>query len=146
MRRIKKGIAVALSVVLALSLTACGTKKSAEKKLIEKHYGKDVNVDWKLLESGAAISEGITAGSIDIGALGTSVAINGIMSKTPYKICTGLAAVSCGIQTNDSSIKTLKDIKSSDQIVVTQVNSQPHICKEGIGRRSCLRCKLSCNG
>ena len=98
-----------------------------EKKLIEKHYGKDVNVDWKLLESGAAISEGITAGSIDIGALGTSVAINGIMSKTPYKICTGLAAVSCGIQTNDSSIKTLKDIKSSDQIVVTQVNSQPHI-------------------
>lgn len=150
MRRIKKGIAVALSLVLALSLTACGTKKSAEKndklviayqnglsytpllvmkekKLIEKHYGKDVNVDWKLLESGAAISEGITAGSIDIGALGTSVAINGIMSKTPYKICTGLAAVSCGIQTNDSSIKTLKDIKSSDQIVVTQVNSQPHI-------------------
>ena len=129
MRRIKKGIAVALSLVLALSLTACGTKKSAEKndklviayqnglsytpllvmkekKLIEKHYGKDVNVDWKLLESGAAISEGITAGSIDIGALGTSVAINGIMSKTPYKICTGLAAVSCGIQTNDSSIKT----------------------------------------
>ena len=84
---IKKGIAVALSLVLALSLTACGTKKSAEKndklviayqnglsytpllvmkekKLIEKHYGKDVNVDWKLLESGAAISEGITAGSI----------------------------------------------------------------------------------
>ena len=150
MRRIKKGIAVALSLVLVLSLTACGTKKSAEKndklviayqnglsytpllvmkekKLIEKHYGKDVNVDWKLLASGAAISEGITAGSIDIGALGTSVAINGIMSKTPYKICTGLAAVSCGIQTNDSSIKTLKDIKSSDQIVVTQVNSQPHI-------------------
>ncbi|MFR6561495.1 MAG: hypothetical protein ACLUR5_05520 [Eubacterium ventriosum] len=38
-----------------------------------------------------AISEGITAGSIDIGAIGTSVAINGIMSKTPYKICTGLA-------------------------------------------------------
>lgn len=38
-----------------------------------------------------------------------------------------MAAVSCGIQTNDSSIKTLKDIKSSDQIVVTQVNSQPHI-------------------
>ena len=31
MRRIKKGIAVALSLVLALSLTACGTKKSAEK-------------------------------------------------------------------------------------------------------------------
>ena len=150
MRRIKKGIAVALSLVLALSLTACGTKKSAEKndklviayqnglsytpllvmkekKLIEKHYGKDVNVDWKLLASGAAISEGITADSIDIGAIGTSVAINGIMSKTPYKICTGLAAVSCGIQTNDSSIKTLKDIKSSDQIVVTQVNSQPNI-------------------
>lgn len=84
MRRIKKGIAVALSLVLALSLTACGTKKSAEKndklviayqnglsytpllvmkekKLIEKHYGKDVNVDWKLLESGAAISEGINS-------------------------------------------------------------------------------------
>ena len=31
MKRIKKGIAVALSLVLALSLTACGTKKSAEK-------------------------------------------------------------------------------------------------------------------
>ena len=31
MRRIKKGMAVALSLVLALSLTACGTKKSAEK-------------------------------------------------------------------------------------------------------------------
>ena len=33
MRRIKKGIAVALSLVLALSLTACGTKKSAEKMI-----------------------------------------------------------------------------------------------------------------
>ena len=89
MKRIKKGIAVALSLVLALSLTACGTKKSAEKndklviayqnglsytpllvmkekKLIEKHYGKDVKVDWKLLESGAAISEGITAGSMTL--------------------------------------------------------------------------------
>ena len=39
MRRIKKGIAVALSLVLALSLTACGTKKSAEKndKLVMEH-------------------------------------------------------------------------------------------------------------
>ena len=32
MKRIKKGIAVALSLVLALSLTACGTKKISREK------------------------------------------------------------------------------------------------------------------
>ena len=33
MRRIKKGIAVALSLVLALSLTACGTKNQQRKMI-----------------------------------------------------------------------------------------------------------------
>lgn len=151
MKKLKRLVAVMMVASLAFALTACGTKseKAAkedklviayqmglsytpllvmkEQNLIEKHYGKKVKVDWKVMASGAAISEGITADSIDIGALGTSVAISGIASKAPYKICTGLAAVSCGIHTNDSSIKTLKDIKAKDQIVVTQINSQPHI-------------------
>lgn len=147
----KKILVIVMSMVLILSLTACQKEKNSEskdeklvvayqmgisytpllimkdQKLIEKHYGKKIDVEWKLMASGAAISEGITAGSVDFGALGSSVAINGIMSNVPYKICTGLAAVSCGIQTSDKNINSLKDITKDKQIAVTQINSQPHI-------------------
>ncbi len=41
-----------------------------EKNLIEKQL-PGVEVEWQQLNSGAAICEGITSGSIDVGAMGT---------------------------------------------------------------------------
>ena len=39
------------------------------QKLIEKHYDGEVNIDWQMLANGAAINEGLTSGSVDIGCM-----------------------------------------------------------------------------
>ena len=48
------------------------------KKLIEENYDGEVEVNYQLLSSGAAINEGINGGNIDIGCMGAAPAISGV--------------------------------------------------------------------
>lgn len=148
----KKVTGIIVTVSLIAGLTACSggdkeTKNEAEKlviayqssiayaplvvmkeqKLIEKYYGKDLSVDWKIMANGSAINDGITAGSVDVGAMGVAPAITGMKAGIPYKIFAGMSSQPYGILTNKKEINSLKDITSDDQIAITNINSQPHI-------------------
>lgn len=152
----KKILSLLMVAAMAVSMTACssgkddsGDTKDAKKEslviayqssiayaplivmqeqgLIEKHFDGDVEVDWQLLANGSAINDGITSGSIDVGALGVAPAITGMKAGIPYKIYAGLSSQPYGILTNQDDINSLKDITADDQIAITQINSQPHI-------------------
>ena len=152
----KKIVALIMSMVLAVTFTACGSssdntesKKDNGKekitiayqssiayapilvmmnqKLIEKHYDGEVNIDWQMLANGAAINEGLTSGSVDIGCMGAAPAITGIKAGIPGKIFSGISSQPYGILTNQDDINSLKDITDQDQIAITGLNSHPHI-------------------
>ncbi len=147
MKTMKRFVALVLVAAMAVSFTACGKKKASneltiayqssiayapllvmkEKKLIEKHYGKDVKIDWQELANGAAINEAFMAGALDIGNMGVGPAISGMMAGIPYKIFTGLSSQPYAVLTNQADIKTLKDIKKDDIIAITGLGSQPHV-------------------
>lgn len=150
MKRMKKFVALMMVAVMCLSITACGGKDEKadgsklaiayqssiayapllvmkEHKLIEKHYGKDLEIDWQELANGAAINEAFSAGTLDIGSMGVAPAITGIKAGLPYKIFTGLSSQPYAVLTNQKNIKSLKDIKKGDIVAITGLNSQPHI-------------------
>lgn len=163
MKMAKRLLALVLTVMLISTLAGCGNKDEKteqkkekvviayqasvayaplivmkEQKLLEKAYGDDIEVEYKVMDNGAAINDGITAGNIDVGAMGVSPAVTGVMAGVPYKIAFGLSAQPYAILTNQKNIKTLKDIKKNTKIAITQVNSQPHVllgmaCKEVLG-------------
>lgn len=150
----KKITSLLLAVTLTLVLCACGTAKDAqtdssknaeitiayqssvgyapcivmkENKLIEAAYDGDITVNWVEMKNGSEINEGLVAGSIDVGTMGVPVAITGIQAGSPYKIAFGLSAQPYSILTNSDSIISLSDVSDSDQIAITNINSQPHI-------------------
>lgn len=148
----KKIISVILAVILVFSvvaaMTAC-SKDSSQKKetltiayqggigyapvhimeakgLIEKNYGGEVEVVFQKLDSGADINTGIIGGTIDIGCMGVAPAISAVANGVPAKIVSNLCSQSHGLMTNDSSIKTLKDIGDT-QIALVNIGSIQHI-------------------
>lgn len=150
MKRMKKLVALMMVAVMCVLITACGGKDEKnesselaiayqlnigyapllvmkEQKLIEKHYGKELKINWQELASGSEINEAFTAGMLDIGTMGVGPAVTGIMAGLPYKIFTGLSSQPYAILTNQEDIKTLKDIKSDDIIAIKGLGSQPHV-------------------
>lgn len=150
----RKFIALTLSIILTLSLAACGSGNSNSganasgtsitiayqggigyapvhvmetKKLIEKHYGEDITVNFVKLDSGAAINEGIIGGTIDIGCMGVAPAISGVAAGIPYKAISNLCSQSHGLTSNDPSITKLSDITSEDKIALVNTGSIQHI-------------------
>lgn len=150
MRNSKKYLALALSVVLGMSiLTGCGNTASKgdakitiayqssvgyapllvmkEKGLIEEAYGKDIEVEWIEMKNGSEINEGLVAGQIDVGTMGVPVAVTGVTTSGMYKIAFGLSAQPYSITTSNPAINALSDFTPNDQIAITNINSQPHV-------------------
>lgn len=164
MRKIKKFMALALCLCVTGCLTACGnTNDSAQKEtltiayqggigyapvhvmeaqnLIQTKYkeatGKDVEVTFQKLDSGADINTGIIGGSIDIGCMGIAPAISAVAKEIPAKILTGLCSQSHGLMTSNPEIKTLSDI-GNEQIALVNIGSIQHIllsmaCEKELG-------------
>ncbi|HIU26313.1 MAG TPA: ABC transporter substrate-binding protein [Candidatus Copromorpha excrementigallinarum] len=141
--------AAALSVIMAVSLSACGGGDSSEggeqitvahqygmayapfevmkeQKLIEKYYD-GVEVEWATLNSGSAINEGFASGDVDVGGMGVAPAITGVTSGVPYKIAANMSAQPHKIMSNDDSINSLADIGSDDRIALVNIGSIQHI-------------------
>lgn len=148
---------LAILMVLALTLTACGQGGNSakdktttiniayqyglayapliiakEQGLIEKAYkektGKDIKVVWHQMNSGADINVGITSGSLDVGFMGIAPAITGVTKNVGYKIFTNLSGQEHCLSTNDDSIQSFDDlIDSNHQIAVVNVGSIQHI-------------------
>lgn len=98
-----------------------------EYGLIEKHYDGEVSVQWQVLNSGAAINEGITAGSIDVGAMGVGPAVTGVSVGVPYRIFAGLSSQPHGIVTNDEGIRSLSDFTPETKIALVNIGSIQHV-------------------
>lgn len=101
-------------------------------KLIEQAYkettGKEVNVVWNQMNSGADINTGIASGELNVGFMGIAPAITGISNKVGYKIFTNLSGQEHGLMTNDSEINSLDDLINSDkQIALVNIGSIQHI-------------------
>lgn len=103
-----------------------------ENQLIEEKYkeisGKDVNVVWNQMSSGADINTGITSGSLNVGFMGVAPAITGISKNVGYKIFTNISGQEHGLMSNDDSIKSLSDLVGSDkQLALVNIGSIQHI-------------------
>ncbi len=103
-----------------------------ENGLIEKAYreatGKEVEVFWDQMGSGADINVGIASGNLDAGFLGIAPAITGISKKVGYKIFTNLSRQEHGLMTNDPELQSLGDLVGSDkQIALVNLGSIQHI-------------------
>lgn len=150
MKHAKKVLAMMMIAVMVLSLAACGGSDDStgsgkttltvahqygmayaplevmkQKKLIEKYYD-GVEVEWSTLNSGSAINEGFISGDIDVGAMGVGPAVTGVTSGVPYKICSNMSAQPHKIMTNNSKIKSLKDI-TDEKIALVNIGSFQHI-------------------
>lgn len=97
-----------------------------DQKLIEKYY-PNVQVEWQILNSGAAINEGMITGSIDVGAMGIAPAITGVIKGIPYKIFSNLSSQPQVLVTNKEEIKSMADITPDHKIAVVNVGSIQHI-------------------
>lgn len=150
---LKKFISLALSVAFLFTLCSCGAKNESEngdkktitiayqggigyapihimeaEKLIQSNYGKEIEVNFEKMDSGAVINERLQAGTVDIGCMGVGPAIiavaNGIVDG---KIMSNLCSQSHGLMSNDPNIKSLKDIKEDDKIALVNIGSIQHV-------------------
>ena len=96
------------------------------KQLIEENYDGEITVEFKKLDSGAAINEGIMGGTIDIGCMGVAPAISGVAAGIDYKVISNLSAQSHGLMSNDKSITKLSDI-TDQKIALVNTGSIQHI-------------------
>lgn len=150
----KKVLGVILCVLFAMGMLGCGAKQTKDidtlniayqyglgyapaticqqEKLIEKQYkentGKDVQIIWTQMNSGADINTGIASGDIDVGFMGVSVAITGVSQNVGYKIFTNLVGQKMGLMVNNKEITSLGDlIGSEQQIAVPGIGSIQHL-------------------
>ena len=101
-------------------------------KVIEKQY-PNTTVDWRVLSSGPAITTGIIAGDIDIGAVGIPPYLIGWARGLNWRILASLNLVDIWVMAKDPSIRTIADLKgkriatpanTSTQAVVLRKMSQ----------------------
>lgn len=146
---IKKTFCILLTICLIFPTVSCGSSSSQEKnntltiayqygmayaplqvvmeqELIEKYY-PDVTVNWQVLNSGSAITEGLTSHNIDIGAMGVAPAVTAISKGVPCKIMSALSSQPHKLMCNDPSIKSLSDITSENKIALVNIGSIQHI-------------------
>lgn len=103
-----------------------------QKGYIEESYkaatGRDLEITWNQMSSGADINTAIAAGEIQGGFMGLGPAMTGVMKGVGYKIFANISGQEHGMMTNDEGIKTLGDLVGSDkQIALVNIGSIQHI-------------------
>jgi NitT/TauT family transport system substrate-binding protein len=88
---------------------------------------KDYEIVWVKLGNAAAIREAMIADKLDIGFMGIPPFIIGFDKGTDWKIFSGLSSSPLGLVSNSERIKSLKDIRENDRIVLPQPGSIQHI-------------------
>lgn len=103
-----------------------------DQKLIESAYadqtGKEVEIVWQQMSSGADINVGIASGNIQVGFMGVAPAISGVTKHVGYKIFTNLSGQEHGMMVNDDSIHSFADlIGTAHQVALVNIGSIQHI-------------------
>lgn len=115
-----------ITIAIQYGMAYAPLKVMKEKKLIEKHY-ENVEIEWATLNSGSAITEGMTSGDVQFGAMGVGPAVTAVSSGVPVKIASNVSAQPHAIMTNQDDINSLKDIDSKDKIALVNIGSFQHI-------------------
>ncbi len=123
---------VTLNIAYQYGLAYAPVMIAQQKGLIEEAYkeatGKEVDVIWNQMSSGADINTGIAGGSIQIGFMGIAPAITGATSNVGYKIFTNVSGQEHGLMTNDTNIHTMEDLVNGNaQIALVNIGSFQHI-------------------
>ena len=118
--------AVDLRIAKQPGLTYLPTIIMEENKLIEKHAAAmgitDLNVSWRMFNSGASFNDSLISGNIDMAVAGTTNLIL-LWSKTKgaMKGYAGVGAIPLVLVTRNPNIKTIADFGGDDRIAVPTV-------------------------
>ena len=80
-------------------------------------------VEWRVLDSGAAIRDGILSGDVQIGAGGIGPFLVGYDSGIKWKIVTAMDNMSLFLMAKDPKITSLKDLKGAGKIALPAPDS-----------------------
>jgi NitT/TauT family transport system substrate-binding protein len=87
----------------------------------------DYKIEWVKMGNASAIREAMISGDLDVGFMGIPPFIIGVDNNTPWKIFTGVSESPLGLISRNNEILSLRDIQSSDQIILPQPGSIQHI-------------------
>jgi NitT/TauT family transport system substrate-binding protein len=97
----------------------------------EMGYLNDENnnivVEWKKLSNTAAIRESMLAGDVDIGFMALPPFLIGKDKGMDWKIISGLSQSPLALMTNNSEIKSIRDLNDDHKIALPQPGSIQHI-------------------
>ena len=96
-------------------------------KLLEAAFGPNVNIQWKVFDSGGAVNEAIVAGSVDIGLVGSSPTSRGISNGIAYQvpwIFDVIGKAEALVVKGDKGINSLADLKG--KTIATPFASTSH--------------------
>jgi len=81
-----------------------------EQRTLERRY-PNMKIEWRVLPSGAAITNGVIAGQIHLGAMGTGPFLLGWARGVDWKLLAPLNEGDLWLMAKDPSIKTLADLR-----------------------------------
>lgn len=81
-----------------------------------EHDFPHTTVNWRQLTSGSVVRDGMIAGTIQVGVIGTGPYLIGWAHGVPWKIISNIADMDLWLCTKDPKIQSLKDIKPGMQI------------------------------
>lgn len=149
-----------LILLISVPLTSCGNKAQKEslseiniaeqfgiayaplqimreQKLLEAAL-PGVKINWKQYGGPTPIREGMLAGEIDFGFMGSAPVLIGIDNGMEWKYATGISSNQVALVTDKPNINSLKDFSESDRIALLSPGSTQHIllsiaCKKQFG-------------
>lgn len=74
------------TITIAYQLIPNGDLIVKHEGWLEDAFGPDVEVDWKLFDSGGAVNEAMIGGGVDIGLAGSSPVSRGISNGIEYRV------------------------------------------------------------
>ncbi|MGH7717206.1 MAG: ABC transporter substrate-binding protein, partial [Vulcanimicrobiaceae bacterium] len=81
-----------------------------------EHDFPHMTVNWRQLTSGSVVRDGMIAGTIQIGVVGTGPYLIGWAHDVPWKIISNVSDMDLWLCSKDPKIQSLKDIKPGMQI------------------------------
>jgi NitT/TauT family transport system substrate-binding protein len=97
-----------------------------QQKILEKQFPQ-TNIQWKILNSGAAVREAVVANQAQLGSLGLPPYLVGWDRGFDWKVLSATTRADIWIVAKDPRIRSLKDFTPNDKIGVVAPDSQQAI-------------------
>ena len=142
----KRLILCSLLLILILSFVGCGNKDTLSEINIAEQFGiayaplqimreqqllekalPGVKINWKQYGGPIPIREGMLAGEVDFGFMGSAPVLIGIDNGMKWKYATGISSNQVALVTDKPQIKSLRDFSDTDRISIISPCSTQHI-------------------